>query len=374
MTTWLITQLATIILVFLVAAFIILRFFRTSIFAKVGIAWVITILVVMFNVGFKTKFYDGNTAVHVGTLIFNLIVGISGFIYTATAVVRPLREAVGKLGELANGHLSVDIDTTKINPKMDLGQLLLATKKIRDNLSDIVVQLNTDVVNLAASSTRLDGISQSVSQGASEQAASVEEISSSMEQMTANIQQNSDFAQQANQLALNVSSNIKEVGESSATSLESIRNIANKINIINDIAFQTNILALNAAVEAARAGEAGRGFAVVASEVRKLAENSKNAADSIVGLAQESVEVSQRSAELMQAIIPQVEKNAQIVQEIFAASQEQSTGAQQINNAIQQLNNVTQHNAQSSQEMSNDADMLNQQAGKIKELIAFFKL
>lgn len=374
MTTWILTQLATVILTLIMAAFVIRKFFRYSVFNKIGVAWATSCLVIMFTVGFKTKFYDGNTVVHVSVLIFNLLVGVSGFIYSAIAVVRPLREAVEKLSELSDGHLSVDIDTSKVNVKQDIGMLLTSAKKIRDTLSDIAVQLNTDVVNLQSSSSRLDGISQTVSQGASEQAASVQEISSSMEEMTANIQQNSDFAQQANQLALNVTSNIKEVGESSATSLESIRNIASKINIINDIAFQTNILALNAAVEAARAGEAGRGFAVVASEVRKLAENSKNAADSIVGLAQESVEVSQRSAELMQAIIPQVEKNAQIVQEIYAASQEQSTGAQQINNAIQQLNNVTQHNAQSSQEMSTDADMLNRQSTKIKELISFFKL
>lgn len=374
MASWLLTQLITVIGVFILGTFIILKFFKNSVFAKVGVAWMISCLTIMFVVGFKTKFYDGNAAVHYAGLAINLIVAVCGFIYSAVAVVRPLREAIGKTQELAEGHLNVEIDTTGVNLKVDVGQLLLASQKIRDNLTNIVSQLNTDVQNLTQSSQRLDDVSQGISSGSAEQAASVEEISSSMEQMTANIQQNAEFAQQANQLAISVAANIKEVGDSANHSLESIRNIAQKINIINDIAFQTNILALNAAVEAARAGEAGRGFAVVASEVRKLAENSKNAADSIVGLAEESVSVSEQSAELLNRIIPDIEKNSQIVQEIFAASNEQNTGAQQINSAIQQLNNVTQHNANASNEMSGDAESLNQQAIKIKDLISYFKL
>lgn len=303
----------------------------------------------------------------VGLVLLVLII-----LAVSNGISKPVEDMTHSLNLMAEGQIAADIRELKSGD--ELQEMSVALKKIRDNLNRIVGQLNADVMELTASSSRLDGISQSVSQGASEQAANVEEISSSMEQMASHIQQNSDFAQQANQIALGVAASIRAMDKASASSLECTQNIANKIGIITDIAFQTNILALNAAVEAARAGEAGKGFAVVATEVRKLAENSKNAAEAIVGLTHESVSMSQHTAQLMRDIIPEVERNAQIVQEIFEASQEQNTGAQLINNAVQNLNNVTQHNAKSSSEMSKDADALNRQASKIKEIIAFFKI
>jgi len=169
------------------------------------------------------------------------------------------------------------------------------------------------------------------------------------------------------------SGGMKRVKDASEESLLSIRNIAEKIAIVNDIAFQTNILALNAAVEAARAGEHGKGFAVVAAEVRKLAERSKIAAGEIEMMSKTSVNATNESAKLINEMLPEIEKTARLVQEITAASMEQNSGADQINNALQQLNQITQQNAAASEEMATGSEELSAQAEQLKETVSFFK-
>jgi methyl-accepting chemotaxis protein len=153
-----------------------------------------------------------------------------------------------------------------------------------------------------------------------------------------------------------------------------MKKIAEKVSIIGDIAFQTNILALNAAVEAARAGEHGKGFAVVAAEVRKLAERSHIAAGEINELTKSSVEVADKAGSQLESIVPSIQKTAKLVQEISAASIEQNSGANQINNAINQLNKVTQQNAASAEEMATSSEELSSQADSLKDLISFFKV
>ena len=179
---------------------------------------------------------------------------------------------------------------------------------------------------------------------------------------------------QTEKISVSSSQGMNNVATAAQESLVSVREITEKINIINDIAFQTNILALNAAVEAARAGEYGKGFAVVAAEVRKLAERSKIASDEIVTLSQKSRNVTEESGELVEKILPEIEKTSKLVQEIAAASQEQNSGADQVNSAIQQLNQVTQQNAAASEEMATSSEELSGQATQLKELISFFKV
>jgi methyl-accepting chemotaxis protein len=195
-----------------------------------------------------------------------------------------------------------------------------------------------------------------------------------MEQMTSNIRQNADNAMQTEKIAVKSADGARQGGKAVDETVHAMKEIANKISIIEEIARQTNLLALNAAIEAARAGEHGKGFAVVASEVRKLAERSQKAAAEISQLSASSVEVAERAGALLGQMVPDIQKTAELVQEINAASREQDLGAGQINKAIQQLDQVIQQNASASEEMASTAEELSSQAEQLQSAIAFFRI
>jgi methyl-accepting chemotaxis protein len=155
--------------------------------------------------------------------------------------------------------------------------------------------------------------------------------------------------------------------------MEAMKDIAQKISIIDEIAFQTNILALNAAVEAARAGEQGKGFAVVAAEVRKLAERSSKAAAEIDTVSHSAVAVSENAAELLKNIVPDIEKTTELVREIAVSCNQQTSGIDQINKSMQQLSEVTQQYAASAEEMASTSENLAAQGTALKESVAYFK-
>jgi methyl-accepting chemotaxis protein len=270
--------------------------------------------------------------------------------------------------KIANGDLMIDFGNEKRIGVMHDIQLMV------EKLKEIVKGITDGAENIAAASQEISSASQQMSQGANEQASSSEEVSSSMEEIGSNIQQNTDNAQETEKIARLSAEGIKKGNDSAAIAVNSMNEIAEKITIVNDIAFQTNILALNAAVEAARAGEHGRGFAVVAAEVRGLAERSKTAADEIEILLKHGVEVSTEAGSKLSAVVPEIEKTAQLVQEITASSMEQNSGVEQVNSAIQQLNQVTQHNAAASEEMATSSEELASQAEQLKETVLYFKI
>jgi methyl-accepting chemotaxis protein len=309
-----------------------------------------------------------------GVIIASIAIAILAVILAiviARGIINPINKGVHFAGQLAKGDLTATID---IDQKDEIGQLASALINMGDKLRNIVEEILLGADNIASASQQMSGTSQQISQGANEQASSVEEVSSSMEEMAANIENNTSNAQQTEKIAVNSQIGVREGSEATNTAVEGMKNIAEKIRIINDIAFQTNILALNAAVEAARAGEHGKGFAVVAAEVRKLAERSKIAADEIDELSKNGVEVAERAGSKLSEIVPEIEKTAQLVQEIASASIEQNTGAGQVNNAMQQLNNITQKNAAASEEMATSSEELASQAEQLKETISFFNI
>lgn len=304
-------------------------------------------------------------------LIIALFIGVILAIILTNMITSPLKKGVEFAKTLANGDLNAKVD---VQQKDEIGELADALTQMVAKLKDIVTNIISGADNIASASQEMSGTSQEMSQGANEQASSTEEVSSSMEQMSANIQQNTDNAKETEKIATKAMQGIQNGNEASQKSVQAMKEIAEKITIINDIAFQTNILALNAAVEAARAGEHGKGFAVVAAEVRKLAERSAKAAGEIDTLSKDGVEISENAGNMLSEIVPEIEKTARLVQEIAASSIEQTSGANQVNTAVEQLNQVTQQNAAAAEEMATSAEELSSQAEQLKDIVGYFKV
>jgi len=279
---------------------------------------------------------------------------------------------------------------------------LTATSKIRsDNdvlgksLSDVLNKLNHIVETIVLASEQVssgsDLVSNSstaLSQGASEQASSVQQLTASLEEIGVQIKQNAENADCANKLAKEAEENavagntqMRYMLDAMADISESSKNINKIIKVIDDIAFQTNILALNAAVEAARAGQHGKGFAVVAEEVRNLAAKSASAAKETTELIEDSIrkveagtKLANNTAAALDNIVEQVKKAAELVNDIAVASDEQSVGVEQINQGVIQISQVVQSNAALSEESAAASEELSSQASQLKEIVGVFKL
>lgn len=301
----------------------------------------------------------------IGILLLSLLI-----FNISKSITLPIFRTIRIAKELSDGNLNVEV---KVWRDDEIGDMQKAIKSLKDKLYEMVLQIKESANNLDQATMEITSNSQKLAQSTNEQASSVEELSSTVEEMTSNINQIAFNAKQTDETSLIAKTGIQNVKETSEKALQSNKQIAQRIQVINDIAFQINILALNAAVEAARAGEYGRGFAVVAAEVRKLAERSKVAANDIITLANENYKYANEAAALMDSTMPHVEKNTILVQEIYSSSVEQSHGASQINSAIHQINGVTLHNATSAEELASNAENLRDDAEKLNQLISYFK-
>jgi methyl-accepting chemotaxis protein len=279
-----------------------------------------------------------------------------------------LKEMSSVAESLAHGDLRV-----RVVPRSDHDGFGKAFVAMVLKLSQVIGEVRSGASALSGASAQVSASSQTLSQGTSEQAASVQETTASLEQMSASITQNAENGRQTEQMAVKGAREAEEGAKAVGETIEAMRAIALKISIIEEIAYQTNLLALNAAIEAARAGEHGKGFAVVATEVRKLAEKSQSAAKDIKALASSSTSVAERSGQVLRDLVPSIRKTADLVQEVAAASAEQSSGVAQVNKAMARVDQVTQRNASAAEELASTAEEMAAQAQGLEQLVAFFR-
>ena len=277
-------------------------------------------------------------------------------------------------GDLIIKHIPIE-QREKVNRRKDeIGKMSRSLANMLVKLTKMTSDILSAAKQIEDGSSQISSTSQSVSSGASEQAASTEEMSATMEQMAANIRQNADNAAKTQSIASKTASDSKAGGDAVNLALTAVKDIAEKIHIVEDIASQTNLLALNAAIEAARAGDAGRGFAVVASEVRKLAERSQTAAGEISELSTHTLQTAEKAGEMINGVVPSIDETSQLIEEIAVASREQDNGAQQVSKAIVQLDTVVQQNAAASEQMAAMAEELSANARSLVQTISFFQI
>ncbi len=337
---------------------------------------------------FQANAIDTQTSgryISIGMGALCVLLGAIVAVVISRSLTQPIQQAVEVARTVAAGDLSRHFDSRGNN---ETAQLLQSMQEMQGSLGRVVAAVRTGSESVAAASGKITSGNHDLSRRTEEQAAMLQQTAAAMEQLSSQVQQNADTAKQANQLAQGASTVAirgGEVVEQVVDTMKGIndasKKIADIIQVIDGIAFQTNILALNAAVEAARAGEQGRGFAVVASEVRLLAGRSANAAKEIKSLINTSVERVEQGAMLvdqagvtMTEVVGAIRRVTDMVGEITAASHEQSDAVRQVGTAVTRMDQVTQQNAALVEEMAAAAGGLEKQAQDLVNTVVVFKL
>ncbi|BDG01470.1 methyl-accepting chemotaxis protein [Anaeromyxobacter oryzae] len=290
-------------------------------------------------------------------------------------LVRSIRCGVASVARAAERIAGGDLrDAVEVTSRDELGDLQAAIRTMGERLATVIGEVRGGAEALTTAAGQVSATAQQLATGTGEQASSVEETTASLEEMSASIGNNAETSRRTEATARDGAQAADEGGRAVAETVDAMRSIAEKISIIDEIAYQTNLLALNAAIEAARAGEHGKGFAVVATEVRKLAERSQKAAKEIGEVATRSVSVADRSGRVLGELVVTIRKTSDLVNEVSAASQEQLAGVSQVSRAMAVVDQVTQRNASAAEELSSTAEEVAAHASTLQRLMEFFRV
>ncbi|WP_108124998.1 methyl-accepting chemotaxis protein [Saccharospirillum mangrovi] len=296
---------------------------------------------------------------------------VAGLNSVMNAFAEPIDEITTIMQALEKGDLTQSLQNGHYRGRIkDLQTSINATlAQLNKTIQEVLQSAGT----LGSAASGLNSTSRRLNQATLDQAANVEETSASIEEMSASIDRNAKNAKSTESIAQQLTVDAEKGSEAVERTITAMKKIAEKIGIIDNIAYQTNLLALNATVEATKAGNHGRGFAVVAAEVRRLAEQSQGASQEIGQAAKHSVELSESAGKLFADIVPTIQKTFELVREVSVASAEQTSATSQINAAMEQLNTITQSNADSAENLTASADELSDQANHLRTLMAFFR-
>ncbi len=256
----------------------------------------------------------------------------------------------------------------------EIDVLAASVLDMQDSLRDTIEEVQDAVAALRSQSQEISRASLAISDGANNQASSLEEIASSVEEMTSIIHQNTENSKKTSKLMVDSDAAISHIADISTDSMAASKKIALAIRNINALVSQTNILSLNASVEAARAGSRGRGFAVVAREVGRLAEQTKGTAVSVSETAEASIHAAEEVDSKLDEVTPQLHEVVDLMREITVSSVEQGQGAEHINAAIADLNQTTQRNAAGAEELAASAEELASSAEMLNNVVSQFKV
>ncbi len=272
--------------------------------------------------------------------------------------------------KIAAGHLDRR-STDQVEQHVGIFAAMLTMQK---HLADVIGTISHCSQQIAQASQEVNNAAQSLSQSSCEQAASIEQTSAALEQLSGSVEHNHGNAQITEKIAIEAAESATTGSHVVGETVIAMEKIAEKIGLIEEIAYQTNLLSLNASIVAAKAGQHGAGFSVVATEVRKLAIRSQNTATEINELASNGVNIARKAGSLLNGMLPNIQKTADLVQEIATASDEQATGVRQISQAIVQLDTAIQQNAAASEQLAATAEELNDQSQALMEQVGFFKM
>ncbi len=371
MKDFLLQSFILIIVAIPVSIILIKVFFKNSIFGKISAIWTFSVILCAINWTARIEFAGWTRAFSNPTTIIILFISV----YIASRMVRdPLKAMMEDLHKIANGDIDIKITDLYQNRNDEIGSLATSINSISLNLHKTLSSMKKNSNDLMVVSDELSHIMTNMMENTSTQASSIEEISATMEEIASIVSLNTESSQKTSMTTLKTIEAIKEGSESTEQSIEAMKEVTEKVKIINEIAFQTNILALNAAVEASHAGEAGKGFAVVANEVKKLAQRSNSAAQEIEEVTNKVYQISEVAGSKLTNIIDETNQTSILMKEIAAASVDQNTNIQQINDSIQVLNKMIQNNTSESEKINAKAAFVSNSAKKLNDQVSFFKL